>query len=832
MLEDYQIEKKIGSGTFGDVFIGKDKNTGEKVAIKRLNKKTLYQYGTYLINAFWKELDSMKRCNCENSVRLINHFESMNNYNIIMELCDSDLLIYLNNRKSPFTVQEVKETFQQLNNVFKIMHKNNIVHRDLKLGNILIKYTDSSKTKFIPKLSDYGFSKDLNDSNTDTHLGTPATMAPEIMMGKAYDDKVDLWSIGVMMYQLHYNQIPYPGFNEKLILQKIKSNASRKHPNDPQFKDLLDRLLVMDPQKRISWDDYFNHPFFAKEEKGEKTKKQKYTKISDFDLGYNFNKDMFECFIAKNNENNNQVLIKSYDEQVFNTNYQLFGEEIALFNCFKGNQSVLKLIDFYKESNRIYIVFDYIDCQMLSNYAKSKDEITEKEIKKMNKSLYDNLFIFNDMSFMPFIFISLHSFVIDKKGNPIVFDFGVHKLFISKEEYSSYFLSNESEMINSKNRTKTNVMNYGIVLLKLICGNNLSIKGKEIILPPDKILPNVFSNFISKCLARDIKKRSSWLQLGDDEFIVNDNSEMSNIIGNSVLIDNDKLDLIFDSLETKFDFLIKYFDKLKLKKDSQYLEQIDQFVVITLFEMKIIYNLFNRNIYKNPFNSQHEINFLSIDNDCKIKNCYLNLANPLLSDTRIIDMNNNKLITNFVSKLNSKIKKMEKISKKVSALCKNSVMKGNVNQFLQNLISNIENYKMQEYFFSVNKKAEEAKKEEESYNEFCLAEYLCEFFLFVKTIIFNNENKIQFTKKALIKRFYDVFGEDKNKIEITAINLNKTKEKYVLVSFIATLFKYNKGNNAFNQGQLEKNKQSVNGIIRYYPSLMQKIVELKRKIKK
>ena len=437
--KDYEIIKKIGSGTFGDVFSGKDKITGQNLAIKRVKKSILYQYGDYLINAFWKELDSMRKCNCENSVKLIKYFETRNNYNIVMELCDSDLLNFSMNR-NPFSVDEVRETFIQLNKVFKIMHKNNIVHRDLKLGNILIKYIDSSKNKFIPKLSDYGFSKDLNNSNyTATHLGTPATMAPEIMMNQPYNDKSDLWSIGVMMYQLHYKEIPYPGFNEKAILDKICRNCSRKHPNDMQFRDLLNRLLVMNPNQRISWNDYFNHPFFQRNDP--QKKEIRYTKISDFNLGFNVDKNMFECFIAKDNSKNKNVLIKSYSNELINNNNQLFSDELALFQSFKGNQSVLKLIDLYKENNRTNLVFEYIECQSLLNYAENK-ELTEKGLKQFNKILYDNIFIFNECNFLPFIFISIHSFCIDNKGNPIVFDFGMHKLFISNEELSSYFLSN------------------------------------------------------------------------------------------------------------------------------------------------------------------------------------------------------------------------------------------------------------------------------------------------------------------------------------------------------------------------------------------------------
>ena len=149
---EYVLDKKIGSGSFGDVYSGKIKSTGEKIAIKRLKKEILYKYGNYLISAFWKEIDSMKKCECEYSVRLIKNFETKNNFNIVMELCDSDLLNILNSRSKPFSSEELKEIFLQLNNVFKIMSKNNIIHRDLKLGNILIKYTDETKKKFIPKL--------------------------------------------------------------------------------------------------------------------------------------------------------------------------------------------------------------------------------------------------------------------------------------------------------------------------------------------------------------------------------------------------------------------------------------------------------------------------------------------------------------------------------------------------------------------------------------------------------------------------------------------------------------------------------------------------------
>jgi len=261
------------------------------------------------------------------------------------------------------------------------MNKNNIIHRDLKLGNILIKYTDETKKKFIPKLGDYGLSKELKDQQvTGTHLGTPATMAPEIMMDRKYNEKSDLWSIGIMIYQLHFKEFPYKGFNEQEILKQIKFNNPIKQPEDPQLRDLLNKLLVMDPKKRISWDDYFNHPFFNKNNNNI-LKKSRYNKISDFNLGFNYNKDIFQCYIAEDTKNNNNsVLIKSYKDDFINQNNQLFAEEFSLFKAFTGIKIVLKLINYYKENNRINLVFDYTKCEMLYNYSQKK-EFTEKELK-------------------------------------------------------------------------------------------------------------------------------------------------------------------------------------------------------------------------------------------------------------------------------------------------------------------------------------------------------------------------------------------------------------------------------------------------------------------
>ena len=111
------------------------------------------------------------------------------------------------------------------------MRENRIVHRDIKLDNILIKYEKNNILNFICKLTDYGISKKMNDFTIcKTYVGTAITMAPEILknkgMNKEYDEKCDLWSIGVIIYELYFKRPPF-GNNEALILNLIKNQVKK-----------------------------------------------------------------------------------------------------------------------------------------------------------------------------------------------------------------------------------------------------------------------------------------------------------------------------------------------------------------------------------------------------------------------------------------------------------------------------------------------------------------------------------------------------------------------------------------------------------------------------
>ena len=141
------------------------------------------------------------------------------------------------------------------------MYKNHIIHRDLKLDNILIKYTDNTKTKFIVKLTDYGLSKQLVSLSKfcNTHAGTPFTMAPEILNDEEYNYKCDLWSLGVIIYQMFFKQYPYNSSTETGLLKQINNYEQKllKKTKDAKLDYLISKLLIKEPKMRMTWDEYF-----------------------------------------------------------------------------------------------------------------------------------------------------------------------------------------------------------------------------------------------------------------------------------------------------------------------------------------------------------------------------------------------------------------------------------------------------------------------------------------------------------------------------------------------------------------------------------------------
>ena len=300
--EDFEIDirEPLGEGGFGAVYKATEKNTGKIYAIKRIKIEDLNE----------EEIKIMELLNeCENSIKLIGYFKEKNFYYLIMEKCDYSLDKKIKEKKK-LNIKEIKELLEQLNNVFKIMYNNGIIHRDIKPNNILIKKLEDNKNLY--KLTDFGLSKELTESfKASTVAGTEYYMAPEIKYNLNIDkSKVDLWSIGILIHQLYFGNPPINN-----VIQKT---------NNIYLDDLIKKLLIEKPfdenisNCRISWKDYFEHNFFKKNYKKEiesfKNSLQKFNNTIKEMLNFITNKS--NEFYNLINEEIEKIVTDEYNENI------------------------------------------------------------------------------------------------------------------------------------------------------------------------------------------------------------------------------------------------------------------------------------------------------------------------------------------------------------------------------------------------------------------------------------------------------------------------------------------------------------------------------------
>ena len=253
-------ENRIGYGKFGGVYKVKNIKNGYYYAIKEIDRQKF----THDINKLKKDINNINQMGGDNNINIIETLETNDYLYIVMELCECNLDDYLKKRENKISINELREILIQLNNTFKIRREKKIIYKDFKPQNILISLNKLDKC--LIKFSDFGISKfiEKNDSNDETSHGAMYTMSPEVIENgdDSLNEKSEIWSLGVTIYYLLFKEYPYLGNNEYQLLNDIKSNKTLKKTDDEELNNLLNRMLQKEVSDRISWDDYFNHPFF------------------------------------------------------------------------------------------------------------------------------------------------------------------------------------------------------------------------------------------------------------------------------------------------------------------------------------------------------------------------------------------------------------------------------------------------------------------------------------------------------------------------------------------------------------------------------------------
>ena len=251
-LSDFDDRELIGSGSFGCVYEALNKMTKIKVAIKALNKGLIKK--EHNLPQVQREISLMYQMQHPNIVKLYTHFEDEDNLYLVMELItNKDLLEKLKKQdKGYLPEKEALKYITQIVKALKYLHSQNppIIHRDLKPENVLIDKDDNCK------LADFGSAN--QKVLTATFVGTPLYMAPEMLLKNEYDQHLDIWCLGVLIYELLSGEPPFnvPQNLDKLDAQAVLTkNILELGLEFPKWfptlaKDLLEKMLNKDPKKR------------------------------------------------------------------------------------------------------------------------------------------------------------------------------------------------------------------------------------------------------------------------------------------------------------------------------------------------------------------------------------------------------------------------------------------------------------------------------------------------------------------------------------------------------------------------------------------------------
>ena len=254
----YQFHQIIGSGSFSTVWLGTNKNTGLKVAIKVVNKSSLNTIEAS--NRFAREVSLLKLIDHPFISHLYDIIDTKDCFCLVMEYAEGGNLFNLVNNLGSIDEIRARQIFVMLISALNYLHnKKFIMHRDLKAENILLDRYNNIR------LIDFGLSNGFSkiDPELKTACGSPAYAAPEMIQGCPYTKAADVWSAGVVLYAMVAGRLPFDDSNVQTLMQKVVYTEATYPPSmSRSLVDLLKRLLSKNPEKRLTIPQIINHPWF------------------------------------------------------------------------------------------------------------------------------------------------------------------------------------------------------------------------------------------------------------------------------------------------------------------------------------------------------------------------------------------------------------------------------------------------------------------------------------------------------------------------------------------------------------------------------------------
>ncbi|KAJ1611522.1 Ser/Thr protein kinase [Cryptosporidium canis] len=312
----FHTTKLIGEGSFAKVYKGKNVITGEDVVLKAVDKKKVKESNVYT------EIEVLRKVHHPHIVHFIASFEEEDHVCLVLEFLGGGELFEWIAQKGAYSEDQAKIAMKRVLLALQWLHANNVVHRDLKTENLILENRNCPESL---KIIDFGLAASLGSSAMKMRCGSPGYVAPEILEDKIYSTKVDVFSIGVVLYTLLGGSPPFPGSNMKEILKKniqgnVQFTSSRWKNISSSVKDLIKWMMAKDPESRCTAAQAIYHPWF------EKIQLSPGLMISSSSSS------------SSSNNNNNQAIVPSTDNNPVN---------ITLSSCTAQNKKAINQDDYY-----------------------------------------------------------------------------------------------------------------------------------------------------------------------------------------------------------------------------------------------------------------------------------------------------------------------------------------------------------------------------------------------------------------------------------------------------------------------------------------------------
>ncbi|CAI0652565.1 Serine/threonine-protein kinase ark1 [Colletotrichum fructicola] len=256
----FEIGRPLGKGKFGRVYLARERTSGFICALKVLHKNELQQ--GRVEKQVRREIEIQSNLRHPNILQLYGHFHDSKRVFLILEFAGKGELYKHLRKESRFPEWKSAQYIAQMASALKYLHRKHVIHRDIKPENILMGIHGEIK------ISDFGWSVHAPNNRRNTMCGTLDYLPPEMIKPGSsdnyYNEKVDLWSLGVLTYEFLVGEAPFE--DTPVMTQRRIARADMTVPSfvSPEAKDLIKKLLVLDPEKRIPLDQVQTHPWIVK----------------------------------------------------------------------------------------------------------------------------------------------------------------------------------------------------------------------------------------------------------------------------------------------------------------------------------------------------------------------------------------------------------------------------------------------------------------------------------------------------------------------------------------------------------------------------------------